>query len=115
MENIPKQVVFADLWPHPTNKQVLITRNSILLDYSSIVRNVGKVLIDLIVLNFAGVVGKQDAEAVQPQVQVCRGSDSPLLPLLHSVVVSAHRNTSVIVLDQLYHKIPRNRKNLLRI
>ena len=37
-------MVFADLWPHPTNKQVLITRNSILLDYSSIVRNVGKVL-----------------------------------------------------------------------
>ena len=46
MENIPKQVVFADLWPHPTNKQVLITRNSILLDYSSIVRNVGKVLFE---------------------------------------------------------------------
>ena len=46
MENIPKQVVFADLWPHPTNKQVLITRNSILLDYSSIVRNVGKVLMN---------------------------------------------------------------------
>ena len=40
-------MVFADLWPHPTNKQVLITRNSILLDYSSIVRNVGKVLLDL--------------------------------------------------------------------
>ena len=39
-------MVFADLWPHPTNKQVLITRNSILLDYSSIVRNVGKVLIE---------------------------------------------------------------------
>ena len=44
MENIPKQVVFANLWPYPTNKQVLITRNPILLDYSSIVRNVGKVL-----------------------------------------------------------------------
>ena len=39
-------MVFADLWPHPTNKQVLITRNSILLDYSSIVRNVGEVLFD---------------------------------------------------------------------
>ena len=75
----------------------------------------GIVIIDLIIFNFTGVVGEQDAEAVQPQVQVCRGSDSPLLSLLHSVVVSAHRNTSVIVLDQLYHKIPRNRKNLLRI
>ena len=51
MENIPKQVVFANLWPYPTNKQVLITRNPILLDYSSIVRNVGKVLVDPLVMS----------------------------------------------------------------
>ena len=33
------------------------------------------VVVNLIILNFSGVVGKQDAETVQTQIQICRGLD----------------------------------------
>ena len=50
----------------------------------------GVVVVDLGILELAGVVGKQNAEIIQSQSKVIHGVDVPVLPHFHNSVISAH-------------------------
>ena len=50
----------------------------------------GVVVVDLGILDLAGVVGKQNAEIIQSQSKVIHGVDVPVLPHFHNSVISAH-------------------------
>ena len=50
----------------------------------------GVVVVDLGILDLAGVVGKQNAEIIQPQSKVIDRPDIPVLPHFHNSVISAH-------------------------
>ena len=50
----------------------------------------GVVVVDLGILELAGVVGKQNAEIIQSQSKVIHGVDVPVLPHFQNSVISAH-------------------------